>query len=136
MSDTPSKPLPDHDEFHMRAAFPLATEKAQAYLCYGSPGWEELIWWGLSEIEDVLKENPGLEFIITAIKSKFGTLRFYYRGGNEEIEAIVATMEARSVTTCERCGGLGRLRGRGWLYTACQEHTEEKDRYSKQKENK
>jgi hypothetical protein len=130
MTDTPSKPLavPDEND-RWRLAFPRGTRTTQMYMHAPSPGWEELLWWGMSEIEDELDVAPEMTFTITDIKSKFGTLRFYYAGGNDEIEAIVDTMERRSHTTCEKCGGLGRLRGRGWVYTACQSHTEEKDRY-------
>lgn len=128
MTDTPSKPPEPLDEDQRwRLAFPRATATTALYMHTPSPGWEELLWWGMSEIEDELAEQPDLPFTITDIKSKFGTLRFYFNGGNDEIEAVVDTMEARSATTCEQCGGLGRLRGKGWVYTACQSHTEKGD---------
>jgi hypothetical protein len=57
------------------------------------------------------------------VKEKFGTLRFYYTGGDEYIRGMVTMAEAMSGTTCEECGNPGQLRGRGWIYTACDAHT-------------
>jgi hypothetical protein len=57
------------------------------------------------------------------IKEKFGTLRFYYTGGDEYISGMVTMAEAMSGVTCEECGNPGERRGRGWIYTACDTHT-------------
>jgi hypothetical protein len=53
------------------------------------------------------------------IKEKFGTLRFYLTSGTDEMWEIVAEAEKKSAFTCEQCGKPGKLRGKGWLYTAC-----------------
>lgn len=111
----------------IRMAYPLATKNSTLYITGGSDGWEEIIFEGIGQIEEELEKNP-VPFRITDIKSKFGTLRFYYNGGSERIEQIVDSMEARSRTTCETCGGLGRLRGQGWVYTACPQHVKEADK--------
>jgi hypothetical protein len=57
------------------------------------------------------------------VKEKFGTLRFYYTGGDEYIRGMVTMAEAMSGTTCEECGNPGQRRGHGWIYTACDTHT-------------
>ena len=57
------------------------------------------------------------------VKEKFGTLRFYYSGGDDYIRGMVTLAEAMSGTTCEECGNLGERRGGGWIYTACDAHT-------------
>lgn len=111
----------------IRRAFPLATATTTMYITGGSDGWEEIILEGIGQIEEELEKNP-VPFSITDIKSKFGGLRFYYNGGSEEIEQIVDSMEARSRTTCEVCGALGRLKGQGWVYTACPQHVKEGDK--------
>ena len=65
---------------------------------------------------------------VTQVKEKYGTLRFYYDGGDETIDGMVRMAEAMSSITCEQCGNLGRMRGRHWFYTACDEHSKEEDR--------
>lgn len=65
---------------------------------------------------------------VTQVKEKYGTLRFYYDGGDDTIDGMVRMAEAMSSITCEVCGNLGKMRGRTWLYTACDEHTKEGDK--------
>ena len=57
------------------------------------------------------------------VKEKFGTLRFYYTGGDDEISGMVRMAESISGVTCEECGNPGKCRGSGWFYTACDAHT-------------
>jgi len=57
------------------------------------------------------------------VKEKFGTLRFYYTGGDDEISGMVRMAESMSGVTCEECGNPGERRGGGWIYTACDTHT-------------
>jgi ribosomal protein S27E len=66
--------------------------------------------------------------IVTQVKEKFGTLRFYYDGGDDCIDGMVTMAEAMSAVTCETCGDVGELRGRGWYYTACDKHAREEDK--------
>jgi hypothetical protein len=63
------------------------------------------------------------QVVVTQIKEKFGGLRFYYNGGDECISGMVYMAEGWASRTCETCGSPGTLRGRSWLYTACDEHT-------------
>ncbi len=51
------------------------------------------------------------------VKEKFGTLRFYYTGGDEHIRGMVRMAESMSG------GNPGERRGSGWIYTACDAHT-------------
>ena len=57
------------------------------------------------------------------VKEKFGTLRFYYSGGDDEISGMVRMAESMSSVVCEECGAPGQRRGGGWIYTACDTHT-------------
>lgn len=59
------------------------------------------------------------------VKEKFGTLRFYYEGGDEYIRGLVTMAEAMSAYTCEVCGAPGEARGGGWIRTLCDKHAEE-----------
>jgi len=65
---------------------------------------------------------------VTQVKEKYGTLRFYYDGGDETIDGMVRMAEAMSAITCEACGNLGKFRGKYWFYTACDEHSKEEDK--------
>ena len=56
------------------------------------------------------------------VKEKFGTLRFYYSGGDDYISGLVSMAESMSAITCETCGNPGTRTGGGWIKTACKEH--------------
>ena len=58
------------------------------------------------------------------IKEKFGTLRFYYTGGDDIIDGMVRMAESMSAVTCETCGNPGQQRGGGWIRTLCDHHDE------------
>jgi hypothetical protein len=53
------------------------------------------------------------------VKEKFGTLRFYYSGGDDEISGMVRMAESMTGVTCESCGNPGERRGGGWVHTYC-----------------
>jgi len=56
------------------------------------------------------------------VKEKFGTLRFYYSGGDDYIRGLVSMAESMSGVTCETCGKPGTSTGGGWIKTVCVEH--------------
>ena len=53
------------------------------------------------------------------VKEKFGTLRFYYSGGDDYISGMVSLAESLTGVTCESCGNVGEQRGGGWIHTYC-----------------
>ena len=63
--------------------------------------------------------------VATQVKEKYGTLRFYYSGGDDYIDGAVAMAEYLSEVTCETCGAPGKTRGGGWVRTLCDEHAKE-----------
>jgi len=87
--------------------------------------------WRNSRRESMLRDNPYNQpvpdevpqVIVDQVKEKLGTLRFYYHGGDDKIDGMVRMAESISAFTCEKCGAPGKMRGRGWLYTACDTHT-------------
>ena len=60
------------------------------------------------------------QVILDQVKEKFGTLRFYYSGGDDYISGMVAMAEAMSGVTCEGCGNIGERKGGGWVHTYCE----------------
>ena len=56
------------------------------------------------------------------VKEKFGTLRFYYTGGDDVIDGMVRMAESMSAVTCEQCGNPGTTGGQGWISTLCETH--------------
>ena len=69
------------------------------------------------------------------VKEKFGTLRFYYSGGDDEINGMVRMAESMSAVTCEECGNPGKTVGGGWLTTLCKEHAEARDIYTEEEDD-
>ena len=63
---------------------------------------------------------------VQQIKEKFGGLRFYYSGGDDEISGMVRMAESFADTLCEECGGLGKRRNGGWVRTLCDVHEAER----------
>ena len=60
------------------------------------------------------------------VKEKFGTLRFYYTGGDDYIRGLVSMAESMSAVTCETCGNPGKQTRGGWIRTLCEEHAKPK----------
>ena len=77
---------------------------------------QELIDLPLREI----KECP--QVTLDQVKEKFGTLRFYYSGGDDYISGLVSMAESMSGVTCETCGKPGTQTRGGWIKTICVEH--------------
>ena len=75
-------------------------------------------------IENPLREIPELvpQVTLDQVKEKFGTLRFYYSGGDDYISGLVSMAESMSGVTCEECGKPGTQTSGGWIKTVCVEH--------------
>ena len=104
-------------------------------MCWGfdcGDGWFNIVDQLCSNIQHHIdwknkKEKVVEQVVADQIKEKFGTLRFYYSGGDEHIAGMVAMAESMSSVTCEDCGKPGRSRGFGWITTVCDEHAEERN---------
>jgi hypothetical protein len=64
-------------------------------------------------------EREAIQVVADQVKEKYGTLRFYYHGGDEVIEGMVSMAESMTHRTCEVCGNSGQLRAGGWYRTLC-----------------
>lgn len=103
----------------------------ETLMCFGfecGDGWFDLIDCLCREIQWHLDKNAKADtpqFVAVQIKEKFGTLRFYGDGGDDKIRNMIWFAESFSGRVCETCGSPGKRRGGGWIYTACDAHTQE-----------
>ncbi len=71
-----------------------------------------------------VKQTPIPQVVAVQIKEKFGTLRFYYMGGDDRITPIVDFYESHTKYICEECGStvdVGSTCG-GWIRNVCEKH--------------
>lgn len=76
------------------------------------------------------REVPELveQVVAKQIKEKFGTLRFYYDGGDEFIRGLDSMAASMSSVVCEVCGSPGSSRStkkQRWVLVLCDRHAEE-----------
>lgn len=97
------------------------------------PGWwpileslcsniQHHIDWKQEQKEKYNRGEGCTQVVVEQIKEKFGGLRFYYQGGDDEISGMVRMAESWAALSCEECGKPGTLRGGGWIRTLCDEH--------------
>ena len=82
-------------------------------------GWIDLIY-RLSQAISTYIESIGGDIVATQVKEKFGTLRFYVDGGDEEVFRLIDAAERESATICEACGAPGKFVTKGWCSTLCE----------------
>jgi len=75
------------------------------------------------------------QVVVAQIKEKFGGLRFYYEGGDDQISGMVRMAEAWAGTACEDCGAVGKRRSGGWIRTLCDTHEAEHQKRLKERNN-
>lgn len=100
-------------------------------MCFGfecSSGWFDMIFElskKVEEIAETMKANglPEDELpMVSQIKEKFGTLRFYMSSTTEEIQNLINQAEHASSQACEQCGKPGSLKKHGSRFlTVCDE---------------
>lgn len=81
-------------------------------------------WYGI--IEDLLEKLSKYPDVrICQIKEKFGGLRVYVDGGDDEVYRLIDEAESKAYNTCEVTGEPGKLRSDlGWIRTLCDEEYE------------
>ena len=87
-------------------------------------------------IKNPLRDVPELvpQVTLDQVKEKFGTLRFYYTGGDDVIDGMVRMAESMSGVMCEECSAPAKTHGPGWIRTIC-EPCEEARELARQKAN-
>jgi len=107
-----------------------AVDKAMPFPMFGvecDDGWYDLLDTLCGTIQFHLDHNAAddaEQVVVEQIKEKFGTLRFYERGGDTTTRAYVTFAEVMSAKLCEVCGNSGTLRGGGWIKTLCNTHAD------------
>jgi len=67
--------------------------------------------------------NKVEQVVASQIKEKFGSLCFYYSGGDDFVDAVIRMAEEMSDVTCEFCGSPGELdTSKGWVQVKCKMH--------------
>jgi hypothetical protein len=115
----------------------------QTCMCWGveaGDGWYDIIDTLCHQIQWYLEHNLPMDedpevvnVQAVQVKEKFGTLRFYYNGGNEFISGLISMAEGMSGRVCECCGAPGRPNNSGWISTQC-EPCREKQRRMREEE--
>ena len=87
-------------------------------------------WADRSFVKRKEREVPELveQVVAKQIKEKFGTLRFYYNGGDEFIRGLDSMAASMTSRTCEECGSPGTSRStkkQRWVRVLCEKHAEE-----------
>jgi len=104
-------------------------------MCWGfehGDGWYDIIDSLCANIQNHIdwQEKMGNEIaqvVATQVKEKFGTLRFYYDGGDDYTSGLVSMAESWSAVACEECGAPGTQNDGGWIKTLCETHRRERD---------
>ena len=104
-------------------------------MCWGfecGDGWYNIIDAACAQIENRaynnrLNSEKFHQVIATQVKEKYGTLRFYYTGGDDYVDGVVSMAESISAVICETCGAPGKPREGAWLKTLCDEHAKEQE---------
>jgi len=97
-------------------------------MCFGfecGDGWFQIIYDLSSDLMRISRTKGYKPPVVVQVKEKFGGLRFYIDGCNEEFYNRIKKAEELSVITCEICGRKGKLRRGGWIQTLCDKHANE-----------
>ncbi len=89
--------------------------------CECGDGWYDIIYKLCDELNSLYIQNgkDANKILVQQIKEKYGSLRFYTGGLIEGGHDIINKYEDLSAETCEICGKKGKLTGKGWVQTLC-----------------
>ena len=104
-------------------------------MCWGfehGDGWYQIIDRLCGNIQNHIdwqhkQGNLVSQVVAVQVKEKFGTLRFYYDGGDDYISGLVSMAESWSAVACEECGAPGTQNSQGWIKTLCETHRRERE---------
>ncbi len=115
----------------MEHRFPKMFEGKYGGFAIGTGWWpiiESLCANMQSHIDHKEKQGQAIpQVVVEQIKEKFGGLRFYYQGGDDEISGMVRMAEAWANHSCEECGAPGKRTSEGWIKNLCEFHLAERE---------
>jgi hypothetical protein len=92
-------------------------------MCWGfecDSGWYNLIDSLCSSIQHHLNCKPAVpQVVVDQVKEKFGTLCFYFHGGDDYIHGLVDMACRLTKSICEICGNPGKIKNDGWIKVRC-----------------
>ncbi|MCK9544159.1 MAG: hypothetical protein M0R03_19240 [Novosphingobium sp.] len=95
----------------------------QTAMCWGfecGDGWYWLIDSLCNQLQWDIDHNRYPQIEAVQVKEKFGGLRFYVSGCNENQSGSIEFAELLSSTICEKCGQPGATQTEtGWIQTLC-----------------
>ena len=110
-------------------------------MCWGIDcfdGWFFLLDQLCNSIQNYIDLNKHLnieQVQTTQVKEKFGTLNFYYQGGDKHIDGMVHMIESMSYYSCEKCGSTENIgQTKGWIFTLCKDCSLKDEKYKTWKE--
>jgi hypothetical protein len=107
-------------ENKLKAAFPKIFDSNFIFEC--GDGWYNLIYNLSSDIQKICDKKLCEQVKAAQVKEKFGGLRYYIYGGNEQILNLIDSAEMESLTICEESGNFGELVHKGnHVKTLCPE---------------
>ena len=92
--------------------------KPHAFKC--GDGWHDILMDASLKLEVQLSERE--DIVAERVFEKYGSLRLELTRHDDELEAIVLDLEARSEHTCEECGAPGKIHTttQGWDMVRCE----------------
>ena len=140
--------MTEEREKYLVENFPLIYKKEEGsndpYSLFGfecGDGWFRILYWLSKHIQNKIDQNnrwaekypdqyKKIEQVkAVQVKEKFGGLRFYYCGGDEQISAVVSFVEEISYSICETTGKFEDVghNTKGWIKTHHAELSKSKD---------
>ena len=90
-------------------------------------GWAKLLEPIAQYLEEKNKNLPNI--YVAQIKEKFGGLRFYVHGADDNLTNLINHASNESLRVCEMCGEQGTpTKIRDWISTLCKRHAVDKEK--------
>jgi len=121
MTPENTKLLFERHNFIFRGRYSPVTQNLMPFGFECGDGWFTLIDELCTTIDRILEQDETLakDFIVTQVKEKYGTLRFYTSPTPDLIHWVIDFAEGMSAKICERCGNPGKPNNQGWITTLC-----------------
>jgi len=106
---------------YLLTTYPNLYEDVHNFAC--GDGWFKIIEELSAEIYNEV-QRAECSCLVTDVKEKYGTLRYYADTPSAKIEKLIDKAESESAKICELCGAPGVIRGSVWFSTYCDDCAE------------